>query len=73
MILVSYEIKIVIFRLILLSLVLYMSNSHSKVVIEESSVIYEEKIMSKVQSITSVLGQDEINFPRDFPVPRPEL
>lgn len=56
MILVSYEIKIVVFRLILLSLVLYMSNSHSKVVIEESSVIYEEKIMSKVQSITSVLG-----------------
>lgn len=40
-----------------------MLNSQSKVVVEESSVIYGERSMFKVQTVAPFLDQDEINFP----------
>lgn len=57
-----YESKIIISRLISLSLILWMLNSQSKVVAEGSSVIYGERSMFKVQTITPILDQDEMNF-----------
>lgn len=57
-----YESKIIISRLISLSLILWILNNQSKVVAEGSSVIYGERSMFKVQTITPILDQDEMNF-----------